>query len=241
MRSSHGHGREFLYTVCLFDAHSYEPSAQFPWHEVVIRAVTFSLGSRRLVSCRSDRTVRRWQIDDGRCQLLGGHSEEVFAVAFHPGARRPRSRGLALGPDTGDEATRLQGHTKYVWSLAFSPDGATLVSGSGDFKVRLWDTSPLKVRYQARREAEALRPDAQRLVKALWRQNTDPAEVVAALRAGRALSEPLRQAALREVLRRALEGAELMPCGETIARPRQAAAWLQRPGSGPRARAQQRS
>ena len=41
---------------------------------------------------------------------------------------------------------RLQGHTDYVWSLAFSRDGATLVSGSGDHTVRLWDTAPLKTR-----------------------------------------------------------------------------------------------
>ena len=78
------------------------------------------------------------------------------------------------------------------------------MSGSGDFTVRLWDTAPLKVRYQARREAEALRPGAERLVEQLWRQKHDPAEVADALRADRALSEPLRQAALRAVLRRAL-------------------------------------
>jgi hypothetical protein len=49
---------------------------------------------------------------------------------------------------------RLKGHTGYVFSLAFSPDGATLVSGSGDSTVRLWDTAPLKGRYQALRDAE---------------------------------------------------------------------------------------
>jgi hypothetical protein len=59
------------------------------------------------------------------------------------------------------------------------------------------------VRHQARHEAEALRPEADRLVERLWRQKDDPAAVVAALRADRALSEPLRQAALRAVLRRA--------------------------------------
>jgi hypothetical protein len=69
--------------------------------------------------------------------------------------------------------------------------------------VRLWDTAPLKTRYQARREAAALRPEAERLVDRLWRQKNDPAEVVAALRSDRALGEPLRQAALRAVLRRA--------------------------------------
>jgi WD40 repeat protein len=139
--------------------------------------------------------------------VLRGHTDEVFAVAFHPDGRRlataGRDRAIWLWDlERGEDVARLQGHTSYVSSLAFSPDGATLASGSGDFTVRLWDTAPLKTRYQARREAAALRPEAERLVEQLWRQKNDPAGVVEALRADRALSEPLRQAALRAVLRR---------------------------------------
>ena len=104
---------------------------------------------------------------------------------------------------TGEELVRLPGHADYVYSLAFSPDGKTLVSGSGDFTLRLWDTEPLRARYQARREAAALRPEAERLVGKLWRPGIDPGKVVETLRADRALGEPLRQAALREVMRRA--------------------------------------
>ena len=70
--------------------------------------------------------------------------------------------------------------------------------------MRLWDTAPLKTRYEARRQAAALRPEAQRLVERWWREKNDPDEVVEALRADQALGEALRQAALREVLRRAL-------------------------------------
>jgi hypothetical protein len=132
----------------------------------------------------------------------------VFAVAFHPDGTRLATAGQDQAVwlwdlERGEEVARLAGHTDYVWSLAFSPDGATLASGSGDFTVHLWDTAPLKTRYQARREAAALRPEAQRLVEQLWKQNNDPAAVVEALRADPALSEPLREAALRGVMRKA--------------------------------------
>jgi hypothetical protein len=47
-----------------------------------------------------------------------------------------------------------------------------------------------------------LRPEAERLVEQLFREKNDAAEVVAAVRADRFLSEPQRHAALRAVLRR---------------------------------------
>ena len=97
---------------------------------------------------------------------------------------------------------RLSGHTSYVWSVAWSPDGATLASGSGDFTVRLWDTAPLKMRYQARREAEALRPEAERLVETLLAEETKPAKVAELLRADQTLNHAQKHAALRALLQR---------------------------------------
>ena len=59
---------------------------------------------------------------------------------------------------TGEEIVRRPGHPDYIYSLAFSPTGKTLVSGSGDSTLRLWDTEPLRERSRARRAAGVLRP-----------------------------------------------------------------------------------
>ncbi|KAF7374077.1 WD40 repeat-like protein [Mycena sanguinolenta] len=42
---------------------------------------------------------------------------------------------------TGNEVTKMEGHTGGVRSVAFSPNGAQIVSGSSDKTARIWDTT----------------------------------------------------------------------------------------------------
>jgi eukaryotic-like serine/threonine-protein kinase len=194
--------------LCLWDAQTLRPTARFTGHTAAIMSVAFNLDGRRLVSAAGrDRTVRVWDLSTGKSHVLEGHTDIVYAAVFHPAGARVasagRDRAIWLWDlATGQEVARLEGHANYVWSLAFSPDGASLVSGSGDNTVRLWDTKPLARRQKARRESESLRPEADRLVERLFAELRDPDQVFAHLRAEETLSGAMRQAALREVIRR---------------------------------------
>ena len=44
--------------------------------------------------------------------------------------------------DTGQQEAVLRGHTSWLHSVSFSPDGQTLANGSDEGTILLWDMSP---------------------------------------------------------------------------------------------------
>lgn len=104
-----------------------------------------------------DKVVRLWDAKTGYLvERLEGHKDSVYSVAFSPNGKDLYSgsldntikmwelsspRGVPMGnaPKGGFNKTTFVGHKDFVLSVAPSPDGQWLVSGSKDRCVHFWD------------------------------------------------------------------------------------------------------
>jgi WD40 repeat protein/serine/threonine protein kinase len=128
--------------------------------------------------------------------------QEILEVAFSPNAkyvvsRRMNEKTLVVWDAlTGQPAHTLEGHSATVTSLAFSPDGQRILSGSEDSTLKLWDvetgeeTLTLKG-HTAGVESVAWSPDGRRIVSSgndgtirLWDASAGQAKPIAETRAG---------------------------------------------------------
>src|SRR5205823_6577682 len=102
---------------------------------------------KRLVSGSMDKTLKVWNLPE-------------------PKAVRPEPVPL---PPAGQATRTLQGHNILVWSVAFSPDGKRIVSGSFDQTVKVWDAQTGRQELTLRGHTQPVQsviftPDGKRIV-----------------------------------------------------------------------------
>jgi WD40 repeat protein len=129
-----------------------------------------------VASGSTDKTIRFWDAQTHEQLAVIRVGSMVYGLGFSPdpGAPGRLAAGCAdstirlIDVATRQEVANLRGHTDYVHSVAWSPDGTGLVSGSGDFTVRVWDALSPAVRAQ---QPDALHPPPlarRRLATAAW-------------------------------------------------------------------------
>jgi len=96
----------------------------------------------------TDGTFRVWDPLADLATTTNDHSGFVTAVAISDDAKLVATGGSQddkivkiWDAVSGDLLHNLIGHEWSIHSLAFSPDGGKLASGSGDYTVRIWDVN----------------------------------------------------------------------------------------------------
>ncbi|KAJ2802097.1 general transcription repressor [Coemansia helicoidea] len=120
-----------------------------------VTSVAFSPNGKLVAAASLDRMIRLWDVSSGYMpQRVEGHKDSVYAVAFSPDGQSLLSGSLdktlriwdlgrfgtnGRGMDMVTCRAVLQGHKDFVLSVAYSPDGNWIVSGSKDRGVQFWD------------------------------------------------------------------------------------------------------
>jgi WD40 repeat protein len=113
--------------VRLWDVASGRELARLEGHRTYVRSLLFWPDGETLASASGDQTIHLWDVSS-----LSPVSTQSESQLLRP--MRPRATEL-------HPYATLRGHRLEVWSLALGPDNATLVSGSKDGAVYVWDTT----------------------------------------------------------------------------------------------------
>lgn len=136
-------------SVSLWDCKPLKLRKAVQGHKSWVNSVAFSSDGAHLVSGSSDGTVKIWNVAAGVLKrTLPATDAEVRCVAISPN-RKFIAAGMRYGTIRTwideKESLLFKAHDGDVWSLAFTSDSKTLISGGGDWnkpgQIKVWDSA----------------------------------------------------------------------------------------------------
>jgi len=116
---------------------------RFRGHTGEVWTVCVSGDGKHLLTGGTDRTLRLWDAETGKClRLFEGHTERIVGAALSPDSQRVLSGSCdktvrVWDATTGKELRKYEGHTLEALSVAFGPKGLA-ISGGSDRTMILW-------------------------------------------------------------------------------------------------------
>ena len=93
----------------------------------------------------SNGSIKLWELHSGKLLNVFNPAQWLNAVAFHPSgqilAAATQKNIQLLDVSSGRPLNTLIGHSKDIYSLSFTPDGGTLITGSDDNTIKLWNVT----------------------------------------------------------------------------------------------------
>jgi hypothetical protein len=132
-------------TAKIWDLKAKESLMTFPDHQNNVYGVAMKADGKTAYSVGEDTQLRRWNpVADGKAiPPTGGHGKPAFKVIVHPKQPLLATCGAdqtvrIWNADTLAAVRTLSGHTDWVYTVAFSPDGNLVASGSWNGEVKVW-------------------------------------------------------------------------------------------------------
>ncbi len=137
-------------TVRIWDPGSGDLRRELFGHEGPVRTLAYAQDGRILLTAGNDGVPRSWDAATGELRMTWqDHGTMIARVAFDRDGRRfatVAGKSTRIWARPAHDPPHLCEDTCDVSSLAFSPDGTTLVTGNQQGMIRVWDTATGQLR-----------------------------------------------------------------------------------------------